>query len=119
MSMKKMNELAEFLSFFKSIPDDKWCSGAYHLSNGQRCALGHLGILVPDHDGKAQDVAQHNRRFLEGKVGSVPTINDDCNRKFRQTHPKERVLAAIREKMQQEKDVLIAATTRAPTPVKI
>lgn len=94
-----MKSLAEFLAFFRSIPDEKYCVGRFHdYSNNctRSCARGHLG---EDFDGGIPDDVTTLANLLHCHVGTISRINDgdtDSTVRLGDT-PKARILAAIEQ----------------------
>lgn len=86
-----------FIAKFSAIPDNEWCTGALskHEVKGDKptgrilhCALGHCAV----------EERYVLRNILEPVGALSPTyINDGWHVKYRQAHPKERILAALND----------------------
>ena len=85
-----------FYNFFAAIPKKEWCVGEYTQLEGtvvQHCALGHLGF-GPGKTSKNGKRLTH--LFAQKMQAGVVDINDgDGELRFRQKHPKSRILAAL------------------------
>lgn len=87
-----------FIAKFSAIPVEKWCNGAltkYALDEKgqltgevQHCALGHCQV--------EERYILNNILEPTGAL-SATYINDGWHVKYRQTHPKERILAALKD----------------------
>lgn len=84
--MKELETVDDFIAFFKSIPESKWCTKAYKSGN-KKCALGHLGKDSENAD---------NFRYLwyhYFKYDSIVSVNDEG--RGDKTTPKKRILLAL------------------------
>lgn len=52
----KITSIADLITFFEAIPEDRWCEDAFQLFNGQRCAVGHLGAAYLDRADRGWEV---------------------------------------------------------------
>lgn len=97
-------QLKQFIKFFSAIPSKKWCTGVYENSYGQKCALGHLGV-----DGENECRAAGAGEVLCRLLDAPSEINDgDCITLLcvgydmvKLKTPKDRILAALRQKLKE------------------
>ena len=90
-----MKTAQDFIDFFEAIPDDQWCTD-YYEKNGRRCAEGHLGTT----DFRITDEARTLNAILRSHPHdscAVLYINDGARRRYRQSTPKARILAALQD----------------------
>lgn len=80
----------QFYAFFSLIPEQQWCTGQY-AEGIQHCTLGHLG----ERNGTTIPACTLLERILEA---SAATINDGQDQRYQQPTPKQRILAALKEK---------------------
>jgi len=83
--IEKLETAQDFYDFFSVIPDEKWLACSFKNAKGQACASGHLDNYV-----------------VSGKLTMIlgqPVfyINDGKDPRYSQSHPKERVLAALKD----------------------
>lgn len=81
-----------FIKKFEAIPHDKWTTGDYGDNLGRKCALGHCADWTT---GEGRDLQE---LFLNRRL-RVTDVNDgkDPEYNFHGSHPKNRVLAVLRD----------------------
>lgn len=81
-----------FIAKFSAIPEDKWCTDMYK-DGDKYCAYGHCGRGIFDMTVEAK----HLSDLFEEIRTPVARINDGDpgNRIYRQSTPKQRILAAL------------------------
>ena len=93
-----------FERFFQKIPRKKWGEGRYVLPDGRKCALGLLGVTNAM-DGclekKLPPAARAFRQMLQDRLGLHPSEVNDGNTPRPLSHPKDRILRAIRKIMKE------------------
>lgn len=84
-----------FINKFEAIPEEKWATGEYS-KKGKCCALGHCGVKTEKRTGFPilTDEGEVLNELLDYKV---PEINDGQDERYKQTTPKERILAALKD----------------------
>ena len=89
----------DFYNFFDAIPAEKWCANLLQNNSGQRCAWGHLGRYVsePEVIGNWQALCRLDNIL----GGNAIAINNGRNPKYQQDNPKDRILAALKDKMKE------------------
>lgn len=93
-----------FIDKFEGIPNEKWCCEFYIDGDGRCCSLGHCGRRYNDN---TSPEAWALLKILDMQVTS---INDGNHQDYKQTTPKARILAALRDaKLKQD-------TTAESTP---
>lgn len=89
-----------FIKKFEAIPEDNWCVGDYKkYAKEQYCAYGHCGM----HKGENKETTALGKIFEFGCQMNIIEINDGGDNRYKQHHPKQRILAALYDikKMQQ------------------
>lgn len=78
-----------FIAKFTAIPEDQWCTGCLTDESGRHDAFGHCTGSVFDD--------KSERHGLSLVLRGVSAINDQIGdgRRFTQTTPKQRILAAL------------------------
>jgi hypothetical protein len=80
-----------FIEKFKAIPARKWCVFWFKNSAGQKCVLGHCGVRVREH-------LTPEAKALIAMFPTWPSnINNNPCKKYPQTTPRARILAALRD----------------------
>lgn len=89
LPIETLTKAEHFWAFFNAIPEEKWCIKALTDPHGNHCAMGHLG------DGNAD---AHVR--LCGALGGfmINAINNGDDSRYQQATPRQRILAALRDK---------------------
>ena len=92
MTPEDCQTLDDYIAFFRSIPEERWCVGRFWDDKGRRSAQGHLGRRG------LLDSAPAQRRL--GKLTGLTDkqfwrIHDGHNADYRQPTPKQRVLAYL------------------------
>jgi hypothetical protein len=90
-----------FIKKFEATRDDEWCVGSLHNEQGQSCALGKTGTMQQGQEYIYSDEAIMLKSLLEHDRMSVWGINDGDSHKYRQSHPKQRILAALHDRLKQ------------------
>jgi hypothetical protein len=98
-----------FINKFEAIPEDKWHIGALRNEDGyKRCALGHCcGESIPEYFGitnRPTEMCNDLSNFFRGLINAdVGIVNDGSDTRYKQSTPKQRILAALRDikKLQQ------------------
>ena|ERR1700733_10901722 len=89
---QQIHDAKGYYKFFECIPEEKWCIGQFHNSEGQSCAIGHLV--------KSGDFTGESRCAFDALIGCNTTmLNDDpagINRYLGPT-PKQRILNKLKE----------------------
>lgn len=111
-----MYNLNYFIEKFEAIPEEQWCVGTTDNGRGQHCALGHCGM---DNYSSLKEVpeALALKDLTIHRGISVVLTNDMMSGMYRQSTPKQRILAmlyGIKAKEVVEEAQLIANT---PTEV--
>lgn len=110
-----MTRIDYFINKFKNTRDDKWTTHDLIDSYGNSCAHGWCGTI----DGEnATNESMELERVLsplhfDGIFAGTPYrsiaafINNGCDIRYQQYHPKQRILAALRDikKMNEEQEV--------------
>lgn len=92
--MSKKYTVAYFIKKFSAIPLRKWTTGVWYNSmTGACCAQGHCGVRT---SGIRTPESCALRDLFRGFSNSVTTVNDFKTKKFPQTTPRGRILAALR-----------------------
>lgn len=89
------------------VPDDLWCQGRFSYE-GKNCAVGHLMRIESSnpedtsHDNCNDNAVSHpirklSRRFLFDE--GIATVNNGHSVKYKQSHPKQRVLQLFEDMM--------------------
>lgn len=81
-----------FIKKFEAIPDIKWGMFCCEDKEGRHCALGHCGGINADIYLTPESVA------LSEILKEVVLINDNMKTEYRQSSPKQRILAALNDK---------------------
>jgi hypothetical protein len=93
-----MTTLDDFIAFYESVPDSKWCNG---MGDGDAaCAIGHL--CERGRDGfsiETPAVHKLEKLLTTDRIGlySLALVNDGRNARYQQPHPKLRVLAFLND----------------------
>ena len=98
-SAEQCKTAQDFHNFFSAIPEEKWLSGTYIATSGACCALGHCGERLDKDSARANAL----RKLFETNGLSVPFVNDRRDSRYQQPHPKLRILAALRDLINQPK----------------
>lgn len=88
-----------FIKKFEAIPEYFWQTDEFGVPGGPRCAYGHCGLSDesdPDEPQPPEAAA------LEKILGVyVACINDGQMHDYKQPTPKQRILAALRDKLKE------------------
>lgn len=76
--------------FFLAIPEEKWCTNAFECE-GRHCARGHITSTKADLN---LDLILGARNGWSVTVA----VNDGKDPRYQQPTPKQRILAALRDK---------------------
>jgi hypothetical protein len=97
--MTKIQTIEHFIQKFTAISDDQWCENSLQDAFGRRCALGHclIDTSLPIKDCESERLTALFRHCL-----SVPLVNDGCDSRYQQRHPKLRILAALNDLLLRE-----------------
>lgn len=89
METTKNYDVDYFIEKFKAIPEELWCVGSYSIRE-QHCALGYCGEQAGSRteEGKSLSIITEN---------AVSSINDNLDNRYRQSTPKQRILAALED----------------------
>lgn len=90
--MKTKYTIDYFIKKFKAIPKNRWCCRVFKNERGQRCALGHCNFLNVDGPSKEAEVLF--QLFASNNL-MVTEVNDGGHGRYKQKHPKDRILAAL------------------------
>jgi len=93
LPIETLTTAEHFWAFFSAIPEEKWCKGDYQIGI-QYCALGHLGER---HCTPTALPCSRLERILDV---SAADINDGRHPGYQQPTPKQRILAALADKME-------------------
>lgn len=92
-----------FYDFFSNIPSEKWITANFSEGVDKHCAYGHLGIRECNDfkcniDANILSVlfAKHNK--------TVTGVNDGYHKDYQQANPKERILSALKNIIDYERD---------------
>lgn len=85
----------QFYAFFSMIPEERWTSGVVQNVLSQRCARGHLGYAEV---GTVMAPCLSSYRLSELLKCPESVINDGCDPRYQQPTPRQRILAALRDK---------------------
>lgn len=99
MNKKKVYDVDYFIKKFEAIPENKWCTHARDGVNGTHCAHGWCSpntTYASLEEIALTIIAIQNPVFLEGRNGFGP-INNGCSELYKQTTPKQRILAVLRD----------------------
>jgi len=88
--------LQEFIDFFESIPEDRWCINKFVDDDGRCCAAGHLGLRTSVGDTTARGVLRKLLLSINRRC-SIAYINDGQNPDYQQDSPKKRILAFLND----------------------
>lgn len=99
-----------YIDKFSKIPENKWTTNAFGEGNA-RCANGHCGISIKNanqHDATDEakqlanllllvvDKSAYNK-YRQPIFVATAFINDGDDPKYKQRHPKDRILAALED----------------------
>jgi hypothetical protein len=85
-----MKTLDDFIAFYESVPENKWCTGNYYeWQTDRRCAVGHI-LHMEGAEFALSDL-------IVGQRVSILGLNDGRNPRYQQPHPKLRVLAFLND----------------------
>lgn len=96
-----------FYDFFFPIPEDKWQIRSFGWENGPNCAYGHIGWHFRNKDNIMSmtcDAWTEFTRIADKHSLNFAGVNDGNDKRYQQSTPKERILAAL-------KDIMIAEGT--------
>jgi lambda repressor-like predicted transcriptional regulator len=82
-----------FIKKFSTIPDDKWCVGAFNNDAGCCCALGHCGHRA----GLRTTEGIALGALFNGAALNIVAVNDRHSLLYTQDTPKARILAALHD----------------------
>lgn len=116
-----MYTIEYFIEKFEKIPENKWCVDVLGNHLGQRCAQGHcmrdaeikylqslhnkinLDIYIKTMRNINKEVRALNAIFGEDSDGLIiAQINNSDHNDYTQYHPKQRVLAALKDLLKQK-----------------
>lgn len=81
-----------FIEKFEAIPEELWITGHYTDNDGRYCALGHCGL-------RTRMLICQESDALQTLLPHTQYINDDRHPSYKQPTPKQRILAALRDKL--------------------
>lgn len=93
-------DINHFINKFTAIDDDQWCVGKNVDSDGRRCALGWCMMNLI---GKPFQLFIGNEYINLNYLAhthlntDMSMINDGKDKRYKQSHPKARVLAALKD----------------------
>lgn len=107
--MEKVMGVDYFINKFEAIPEEQWCVDVFSNGKGAHCANGHCGagcagtttesrafqkVIFPLTD-KAIMCPQDLHNEDEGYSVTAAKINNGSDSRYRQSSPRQRVLAAL------------------------
>ena len=98
----------DFTEFFSKIPHQRWCTDQMNDGFGRHCALGHLAKTIGEEVNEVICQTDSWKKFVAAKsrlhqvLGESPSRVNDWGLKgavkvYSQTHPKDRILAALKD----------------------
>lgn len=93
--MKTEYTIQYFIEKFEAIPEERWTTGTFKDDLGRCCVLGHCGHNIY----RDTEESRYLYNILSGSNYGAISINDGLHRKYSQHTPKQRVLAALHDKL--------------------
>jgi hypothetical protein len=104
---EKVNKLREYISYWESQPENKWCKGTLY-QDGNYCAQGHIYSKMGWFDNGHWNI--HHPHFsaecdqvLSTDDWAVVRANNDSHPNYQQPTPKQRTLAWAYDKLEELK----------------
>jgi hypothetical protein len=86
---------AYFIAKFEAIPEGLWCTNDFS-SNGAHCARGHCGESHQKETDESKALVAVAAKVI-GNGLEIAEVNDGDHRDYKQSTPKERVLALLKD----------------------
>lgn len=89
MEITKNYDVDYFIEKFKAIPEELWCVGKFQIEE-RCCALGHC-------EERKRIITEESKSLRIITKNLTSFINDGVHGKYRQSTPKQRILAALED----------------------
>lgn len=100
--VQKEHTLEEYRDYYAGIPEENWCVCSFYGEDKKsRCAIGHLmkpSVYITHPDRLSAAEGQLDTIF---GLTNIYRINDGKNPRYQQSTPKQRILAAIEDKIKE------------------